>query len=138
MVNSQNLLMQVGKDLEREIKQIKTDYFALKDGNPFVLWFVEARLTGERARALDTIIGQPGDMGVDALYIDEGLNIIHAVQGKKHNSPQFNDSGDLLKFARCAADLWSPQFPQVLESMADKPGIHARTRLLEAWSGPIG
>lgn len=41
---SQKLLTQLRKQLEREIKQIKVDYFPLKDGNPFVLWFAEARI----------------------------------------------------------------------------------------------
>ena len=130
---NQKLVMQLRRDLDREIKQIKADYFALKDGNPFVLWFAEARITGERAKAMEGIVGQPGDMGVDALYVDEGLRIVHAVQGKKHDNLSANDSNDLLKFARRATDLWSPRFAQVLKSM-DKPGIQAKKRLLEAHS----
>jgi len=134
MSANQNLIMQLRKELDREIKQIKADYFALKDGNPFVLWFSEARIIGDRAKTLECIIGQPGDMGVDALYVDEGLNMIHAVQGKKHDNLNANDGSDLLKFATCAVDLWSPKFNQVLESMKNKPGIQARKRLLDAHS----
>ena len=113
---SQKLTVQLRKDLDREIKQIQTDYFALKDGNPFVLWFAEARITGDRTKALEGIVGQPGDMGVDALYVDEGLSMIHAIQGKKHDNLKANDSSDLLMFARCATALWSPKFGQVLKS----------------------
>jgi hypothetical protein len=131
---NQNIIMQLRKDLDREIKQIKADYFALNAGNPFVLWFAEAKITGDRAKAMDGIVGQPGDMGVDALYVDEGLNIIHAVQGKKHDNLNANDSSDLLKFATCARDLWSAEFNQVLESMNTKPGVQARKRLLYAHS----
>ncbi len=131
---NQKLSMQLRRELDRELKQIKADYFALRDGNPFVLWFAEARITGERAKAMEGVVGQPGDMGVDALYVDEGLNIVHAVQGKKHDNLNANDSNDLLKFARRATDLWSPKFHQVLKSMENKPGIQARKRLLEAHS----
>lgn len=126
------IIMQARKDLNREIKQIKTDYFALKAGNPFVLWFAEAKITGDREKAFDGIIGQPGDMGVDALYVDEDLNIIHAVQGKYHRNHNANDSSDLLKFARRATDLWNPIFGHELNSMKSQPGIQARMRLLEA------
>src|SRR5690242_8082154 len=126
MGTNQKIMTQLRNDLDREIKQIKADYFALKDGNPFVLWFAEARITGDRAKALEGIVGQPGDMGVDALYVDEGLNLIHAVQGKRHNNLNANDNNDLVKFARFAIDLWSPKFKQALESTNNMPGIQAR------------
>jgi hypothetical protein len=134
MSANQKVIMQLRKDLDREIKQIKADYFALNDGNPFVLWFAEAMITGERSKAREGIIGQPGDMGVDALYVDEGLSIVHAVQGKKHDKLKVNDSNDLVTFARRATDLWNPKFYQVLKSMENQPGIQARKRLLEAHS----
>src|SRR5262245_4180439 len=73
MGQNQKLIMRLRRELNRETKQIKHDYFILKPDNPFVLWFAEAKITGNRAEARDGIIGEPGDMGVDAVYLDEGL-----------------------------------------------------------------
>lgn len=124
-------ITQLMRELDGEVKQIKSDYPFLKDGNPFVLWFAEANITGDRAEAAGGIIGQPGDMGVDAVYVDEGLRMVHLVQGKYHDKLNANDGDDLLKFAGFATDLWSPSFKQTLKSMAKQPGIAAKKRLLE-------
>jgi hypothetical protein len=126
------LLTQLNRELDREVKQIKRDHPFLPLGNAFVLWFVEAKITGDRANALKAIIGQPGDMGADAVYLDEGLRMVHLVQGKYHQKPDANDSADLLKFARFGTDLCSAGFKQMLKSMGKQPGIPAKKRLLEA------
>jgi hypothetical protein len=128
----QKLIVQLRKELNREIRQIKGEYFALKPGNPFVLWFAETKITGNRADAFKGIIGEPGDMGVDAVYVDEGLRMVHVVQGKYRDNLNANDSNDLLKFARLASDLSNPNFNQTLKSMENQPGIAAKKQLSAA------
>jgi hypothetical protein len=122
---------QTMKDLDRELKQIKGKYHNLRDGNEFVLWFAEARITGKREDAYEGIIGQPGDTGVDAVYVDEGLRLVHLVQGK-YVKPNSNNNMDLLKFGRDGSALWASDYKRGLESMQPPPAPNAKERLLEA------
>jgi len=122
---------QLMKELDKELKQIKEKYHGLRDGNEFVLWFAEAKITGKREEAYGGIIGQPGDTGLDAVYVEEGLRLVHLVQCK-YVKPSANNNADLLKFARDGSALWAPEYKRVLDSMQPSAAPTAKERLLQA------
>jgi len=114
-------------DLRKAIRDVKTEHFHLKDDNAFVVWFAEAYVVGERAKAFEGVTGSPGDQKVDAVYIDGGNRIVQLVQGKYHQSDA-NDDAELLAFAEIARDFWDRKSDKKWE----QAGSGAKKKLLEA------
>jgi hypothetical protein len=114
-------------ELRKEIRDVKAEYFHLKDDNAFVVRFAEAHITGDRGKAFEGVIGSPGDLQVDAVYIDRVNRIVQLVQGKYHRADA-NDDAELLRFAERAQDFWDRNSGKKWE----QAGSAAKKRLLEA------
>jgi len=99
------------KDLQAEIKELRTRFNRFKDDDLFVLWFLRAYVTDTEEAAADAITGGANDKGVDALLIDHAASAVFVVQGKYRLSLNTKSEGrsDVMAFADLAAFLnsWS-------------------------------
>jgi len=131
MPTNHKTIAELMKGLNAEVRRIKEKYHFLRPGDPFVLWFAEAQIVGDREKAKEGVIGEPCDTGVDAVYVDEGLRIVHLVQGKYHYPNwRANDKADLLKFAEIAGEIWDRKYEEMLNEKNVAP--LSKKRLLQA------
>jgi AIPR protein len=122
-------------DLQEQLDEFKKT-FKLRDDDAFVAWFMRAYIVESDATAKDSLTGDSGERGIDAVYIDDSVRTIHIVQGKYHNGiNQARDSEKALSdFASWAEILYSPaqEFASAIagiEPIADKKLKEAHERL---------
>jgi hypothetical protein len=96
-------------ELKDEIRQIKESYPRVKDDAAFVLWFVRAQLVNSEDSANDTLTGESGDKGIDAIYIDHQNKEAHIIQGKYRAAPgQIKETrNDVMDLAEKASLPWA-------------------------------
>jgi hypothetical protein len=76
------------RDLQGQIKEMGGRLPDLRDDALFVLWFLEAYLTGPEMEdvAVQSLTGSSRDKDIDAVFIDEGPRAVYVVQGKYRKS----------------------------------------------------
>ncbi|MDK2463585.1 MAG: hypothetical protein QI223_02265, partial [Candidatus Korarchaeota archaeon] len=120
--------MQGLDDIRETVEEVRADHPKLKAHEAFVAWFCEAYLVGERAKAIECLTGAPGDMGIDAVYVDHRFGQVHLVQGKYHTSPGTQENAAVRQFAELAADFADPD----AEEHWEKASAPARKKIVAA------
>jgi len=96
------------QELRAELRDLQDIRPELSEPDLFVLWFVMAAL-GEidPNRAADSLVGGPGDKGVDAIYIDHDSRSVSLVQGKFSRSETGSEPlSDVVAFASLSSTLY--------------------------------
>jgi AIPR protein len=126
------------EDLQEQLNEFKKA-FRLRDDDAFVAWFMRAYIVDSDVTAKDSLTGDSGERGVDAVYIDDSVRTIHIVQGKCHDGiHQARDSSKALTdFAGWAEILYgqNDHFSSAIagiEPIAEKKLKEARDRLQRA------
>src|SRR5262249_38250640 len=70
------------EDLKGEIEHVRKRHPELSSDNAFVLWFLLAYLTDDNDKALQALLGEARDVGVDAAYQDDEARRIYVIQAK--------------------------------------------------------
>jgi hypothetical protein len=74
------------EELHVEIAHLRKHHALPADDQAFVLWYSTVALTGSEAGARNTLVGGPGDVNVDASYIDDANQTVFLVQAKYRTS----------------------------------------------------
>src|SRR5262245_31762870 len=83
-------------DLQEQVDGFKKS-FRLRDDDAFVAWFMRAYIVESDLTAKDSLTGDSGERGIDAVYIDDSVRTIHVIQGKYHDGiSQARDSSKAL------------------------------------------
>lgn len=93
--------------IKEEIEQIRKEKPRLRDDSAFVLWFLTAYLADSEEEALNSLTGEKGDKGIDAILFDHENKKIYVVQGKFHRKPGIKEKrNDVLAFAEIGTIPW--------------------------------
>jgi hypothetical protein len=124
--------------LRTEIALLGDAYSKLPDDDLFVVWFVFAFVTGNRAEAAESLTGASGEKGVDAVHIDERARLVTIVQGKYRQKlmATAEQRDHVLGFAHVAEYVAGDvagfrNFTDGLEGAAFRKLTDARERVLE-------
>ncbi|MEW6200379.1 MAG: AIPR family protein [bacterium] len=97
------------REIQDEIDRIRKTYHKLKDDSAFVLLFMRAYLANSENEAYNSLTGDTGDKGIDAILIDGKAKQVHVVQGKFHKSlGKYSEKrNDVLSFADLGILPWA-------------------------------
>jgi len=92
------------KELKRELQEYRENFPKLSNDELFVLWFLRAYVTDDEQQAVSSLTGGPGDKGVDAVLVDDGVKVVFVVQGKyrKKVGAKAEKRNDVISFADLA------------------------------------
>ncbi len=94
-------------DLKKELESFKEKFPKLSLNDLFNTWFLRAFITEDEDAAIKALTGKTNDKAVDAILIDEKLNLVIIVQGKyrKYFSKSSEKRADVFEFADLANNL---------------------------------
>jgi hypothetical protein len=95
------------EQLRGELSTFHDECPKLSDDDLFVVWFLFAFVTGDKASAVAALTGHSGEKGIDAIHIDHTARLVSVVQGKyrKKLLSARESRPDVLEFAGLAGRL---------------------------------
>jgi len=95
------------KDLHNQLEDVRNLFPRLKDDELFLLWFLNATVTGDEKDAAAALTGHSRDKGTDAVLTDDHSKVVCVVQGKYHKKINNGNESrpDVISFAQLACDL---------------------------------
>jgi hypothetical protein len=97
-------------ELASAVTEIQTRHPAMARDKAFVFWFMQAFVTEETSRIIDSVIGGKNDKNIDAIYVDDGVRSTFIIQGKyRTNLNRREERSDIIAFASVADLLFGSQ-----------------------------
>ncbi|HEX6666281.1 MAG TPA: AIPR family protein [Solirubrobacterales bacterium] len=95
------------KQLRSELGIFRDEFPRLSDDDLFVVWFLFAFVTGDKAAAVSALTGPSREKSIDALHIDHTACLVTLVQGKYRQKLMGSGESraDVLEFASLAQRL---------------------------------
>lgn len=125
------------KQLRNELRLFRDEYPKLSDDDLFVVWFMFAFVTGDKAAAVAALTGHSSEKNIDAIHVDHRAKLVSVVQGKyrKKLLASGESRADVLDFAGLAAHLGGDDdafssFTEGLEGAAAHRAEDARDAIL--------
>ena len=85
----------------------------------FLIWYLENYYRLDRDVAVDCICDQPGDKGIDGIYVDDDMQVIYVFQAKLTQKPRTLGDVALKEFSGTLNQLASPEAVTQLMDSAD-------------------
>lgn len=97
------------KQLRGELEIFRDEFPKLSDDDLFVVWFLFAFITGDKAAAVAALTGHSGEKNIDGIHVDHSARLVSIVQGKYRQKllAKAESRADVLDFAALAARLAS-------------------------------
>lgn len=95
------------KQLRSELSTFHDEFPKLSDDDLFVVWFLFAFVTGDKASAVAALTGHSGEKGIDAIHVDHTARLVSVVQCKyrKKLMSASESRPEVLEFAALAERL---------------------------------
>ena len=118
------------KDLHNQLEDVRNRYPRLKDDELFLVWFLNATVTGDEKEAAAALTGHSRDKGTDAVLTDDHSKVVCVVQGKYHKKINRGSESrpDVISFAQLSCDLHGSDqdFKALLKGI--DPRVHEKFR----------
>ena len=81
------------RQLRSELSTFHDEFPKLSDDDLFVVWFLFAFVTGDKASAVAALTGHSGEKGIDAIHVDHTARLVSPGRGKWIRKPVDRDWG---------------------------------------------
>jgi hypothetical protein len=96
------------RDLQLQVRDIRTAYPKLKDHEAFIVWFLHAMVTDDIDKGASALTGNSRDKGADAILIDDRAKVAFIIQGKYHSKIRGSAEprSDVMAFSHFGRDCF--------------------------------